>query len=189
MSENQDIQELQGTLDIIEESRVIVINGEITDVLCSKVCLWLLKLEALDSEKDITIMLNSPGGSIQAGFMLIDTMMIIKCQVEVICTGLAASMAAMILMAGSKGKRKMLPHARVMIHQPLGGASLMQAADFEITARQMAKVKKEVYDFICSCTGKSYSQVQEDCDRNFWMDSQEAISYGIVDEVVMRERR
>ncbi len=98
-------------------------------------------------------------------------------------------MAAMILMAGSKGKRKMLPHARVMIHQPLGGASLMQAADFEITARQMAKVKKEVYDFICSCTGKSYSQVQEDCDRNFWMDAKEAISYGIVDEVVMRERR
>ncbi len=184
-----DPQEIQCAFELVEESRVIVINGEITDAMCSKVCLWLLKLEALDAEKEITIMLNSPGGSIQAGFMLIDTMMVLKCPVEVVCTGLAASMGAMILMAGTKGKRKMLPHARVMIHQPLGGASLMQAADFEITAREMARVKKEVYDFICVCTGKTYSQVAEDCDRNFWMDSKEAIAYGIVDEVVTRERR
>lgn len=181
--------EIQDAFSVIKESRVIVINDAITDVICSKVCLWLLKLEAMDAEKDITIMLNSPGGCIQAGFMLIDTMTVLKCPVEVICTGLAASMGALILMAGTKGKRKMLPHARVMIHQPLGGASLMQASDFEISARELTRVKKEVYGFICSSTGKTYKQVQEDCDRNFWMDANEALTYGIIDSIVTREAR
>ena len=181
--------ENNNTLRLNQDSRVLVINGEITDELCAQACIALLQLESEDAEADITIMLNSPGGSVQAGFMLIDTMRILKCDVEVICMGLAASMGAMILMAGTKGKRQALPHARIMLHQPLGGASLMQATDFEITAREMSRTKKEIYDFICSCTGKSYSQVSEDCDRNFWMTSQEAAQYGIIDSVVTRDNR
>lgn len=171
-----------------QDSRVLVINGEITDELCTQACIALLQLESEDAEADITIMLNSPGGSVQAGFMLIDTIRILKCDVEVICMGLAASMGAMILMAGT-GKRQALPHARIMLHQPLGGAPLQQVADFEITAREMSRTKKEIYDFICSCTGKSYSQVSEDCDRNFWLTSEEAAQYGIIDSVVSRETR
>lgn len=179
-----------GTIErVIEDSRVIVIAGEITDEVCIKATMDLLRLEAMDPNDDITIMLNSPGGSVQAGFMLIDAMMVVKPDVEVICMGLAASMGALILMAGAKGKRKMLPHSRVMIHQPLGGAGLMQAADFEITAREMTKVKKDVYDFICSCTGRSAKQVEDDCDRNFWMDARQALEYGIVDAVVTKENR
>lgn len=143
-----------------------------------------------DSLKEIDfIMLNSPGGSVQAGFMLIDTIQTLKCDVEVIVIGLAASMGAMILMAGTKGKRKALPHARIMLHQPLGGAELMQASDFEITAKEMARTKKELYGFICNSTGKTYSQVAEDCDRNFWMSSQEAVEYGIIDGIVTKENR
>ena len=180
--------ENNNTLRLNQDSRVLVINGEITDELCAQACIALLQLESEDAEADITIMLNSPGGSVQAGFMLIDTMRILKCDVEVICMGLAASMGAMILMAGT-GKRQALPHARIMLHQPLGGAGLMQATDFEITAREMARTKKELYDFICTCTGKSYSQVSEDCDRNFWMTAQEAVDYGIIDSVVTRDNR
>lgn len=176
-------------LRLNQDSRILVINGEITDELCAQACIALLQLESEDAEADITIMLNSPGGSVQAGFMLIDTIRILKCDVEVICMGLAASMGAMILMSGSKGKRQALPHSRIMLHQPLGGAQLQQATDFEITAREMSRTKKEIYDFICTCTGKSYSQVSEDCDRNFWLTSKEAVEYGIIDSVVTRETR
>lgn len=177
------------TLRLNQDSRVLVINGEITDELCAQACIALLQLESENNKEDITLMLNSPGGSVSAGFMLIDTIRVLKCDVEVICMGLAASMGAMILMAGTKGKRQALPHARIMLHQPLGGAGLMQASDFEITAKEMARTKKELYDFICSCTGKSYSQVSEDCDRNFWMTAQEGVEYGIIDSVVNRENR
>ena len=181
--------ENNNTLRLNQDSRLLVINGEITDELCAQVCIALLQLESEDAEADITIMLNSPGGSVQAGFMLIDTIRVLKCDVEVICMGLAASMGAMILMAGTKGKRQALPHARIMLHQPLGGASLMQATDFEIVSKEMSRTKKEIYDFICACTGKTYSQVSDDCDRNFWMTSQEAEQYGIIDSVVTRETR
>ena len=177
------------TLRLNQDSRVLVINGQITDELCTQACIALLQLESENDTEDITIMLNSPGGSVQAGFMLIDTIQMLKCDVEVIVIGLAASMGAMILMAGTKDKRKALPHARIMLHQPLGGAELMQASDFEITAKEMARTKKELYDFICNSTGKTYSQVAEDCDRNFWMSSQEAVEYGIIDSIVTREKR
>lgn len=177
------------TLRLNQDSRVLVLNGEISDELCTQACIALLQLEAENDREDITLMLNSPGGSVQAGFMLIDTIRILKCDVEVICMGLAASMGAMILMAGTKGKRKALPHARIMLHQPLGGAQLMQASDFEITAKEMARIKKEIYEFICNCTGKTYGQVAEDCDRNFWMSSQEAVEYGIIDSIVTKESR
>lgn len=181
--------EKNNTLRLNQDSRILVINGEITDELCAQACIALLQLESENDSEDITIMLNSPGGSVQAGFMLIDTMRVLKCDVEVICMGLAASMGAMILMAGTTGKRKALHHARIMLHQPLGGAQLMQASDFEITAREMARTKKELYDFICTCTGKTYGQVAEDCDRNFWMSSQEAVEYGIIDSIVTKESR
>ena len=177
------------TLRLNQDSRVLVLNGEISDELCTQACIALLQLEAENDREDITLMLNSPGGSVQAGFMLIDTIGVLKCDVEVICMGLAASMGAMILMAGTKGKRKALPHSRIMLHQPLGGAQLMQASDFEITAKEMSRTKKEIYDFICSCTGKTLSQVEEDCDRNFWMSAREAVEYGIIDSVVTRNDR
>lgn len=177
------------TLRLNQDSRVLVINGQITDELCTQACIALLQMENENETEDITIMLNSPGGTVQAGFMLIDTIRSLKCDVEIIVMGLAASMGAMILMAGMKGKRKALPHARIMLHQPLGGAELMQASDFEITAREMSKVKREIYEFICSCTGKSFSQVSEDCDRNFWMDARQAQEYGIIDGIVTKENR
>ncbi len=176
-------------LETLKDSRIIVLDGPITDEVCTKACLDLLYLEALDPTKDITILLNSQGGLVQAGYMLIDTMQILKPDIQVICMGLAASMGAMVLMAGTKGKRKALAHAKVMLHQPLGGADLMQATDFEITAREMSKTKKGLFEFISSCTGKSYEQVSLDCDRNFWMTAEEAIDYGIIDSLVTKEER
>ena len=173
----------------LKDSRIIILDGSITDDLCTSICLDMLYLEAIDPTKDITLLLNSQGGSIQAGYMLIDTMRILKPDVQVICMGLAASMGAMILMAGTKGKRKALPHAKVMLHQPLGGANLMQAADFEITAREMSKTKTDIYKFISSCTGKTFEQVSSDCDRNFWMTTKEAMDYGIIDSIVTKESR
>jgi len=180
---------MENTIRLNQDSRVLVLNGEITDELCIQACIALLQLESENESEDITIMLNSPGGSVQAGFMLIDTIRVLKCDVEIIVMGLAASMGAMVLMAGTKGKRRALPHARIMLHQPIGGAQLMQASDFEITAREMSKIKKEVFDFISSCTGKSFRQVSEDCDRDHWMTAQEAIDYGIIDDIVSRDNR
>ena len=176
-------------LRLDQNSRVLILNGEITDELSTRACLALLKMESENAGDDITLMINSPGGSVQAGFMLIDTMRVLRCDVEVICTGLAASMGAVILMAGTKGKRKALPHCRIMLHQPIGGAPFMQATDFEITARELSRTKKEIYEFICTCTGKSFAQVSGDCDRNFWMDPREAMGYGIIDSIVTRENR
>ena len=172
-----------------QDSRVLIINGEINDENCTQACIALLRLEGENETEDITFLLNSPGGSIQAGFMLIDTIRTLKCDVEIIVMGLAASMAAMILMAGTKGKRRALPHAKIMLHQPLGGAQIMQASDLEITAKEMLKTKKEIYEFISSCTGKTYNQVEKDCDRNYWMNAKQAQDYGIIDSIVTRENR
>ena len=180
---------MENTIKLLEDSRVLIINGEIDDDACSQACIALLHLEDLDSEKDITIMINSPGGSISAGFMLVDTIKVLKCDVETICMGLAASMGAVILMAGTKGKRKALPHSRIMLHQPLGGAQMMQAADFQIVAQEMAKVKREIYEFISDNTGKTYKQISRDCDRNYWMNAKQAQAYGIIDAVVTRDNR
>lgn len=180
---------MENTIKLLENSRVLIINGEIDDDACAQACMALLHLEDMDPEKDITIMINSPGGSISAGFMLVDTMRVLKCDVETICMGLAASMGAVILMAGTKGKRKALTHCRIMLHQPLGGAQMMQAADFEIAAQEMSKVKREIYEFISACTGKTYRQVLRDCDRNFWLDACQAQKYGIIDSVVTKEDR
>lgn len=172
-----------------QDSRVLIINGEINDEICTQACIALLRLEGENETEDITILLNSPGGSIQAGFMLIDTIRTLKCDVEIITIGLAASMGAMILMAGTRGKRRALPHAKIMLHQPLGGAQIMQASDLEITAKEMLKTKKEIYEFIASCTGKTFNQVEKDCDRNYWMNAKQAQDYGIIDSIVTRENR
>lgn len=175
--------------NLMKIGRSLVINGDITDSLCAAACLALLELEAENPDEDITILINSSGGSVRAGFMLIDTMKVIKPDVETICMGLAASMAAMVLMAGEPGKRKALPHCRIMLHQPLCGANYMQVSDFEIMTRELAKGKKDIYDFICASTGKSFAQVEECCDRDFWMDVNEAMAFGIVDKVVTKEER
>ena len=136
-------------------------------------------------EKDILIYLNSPGGGVYAGLGIYDTMQYINPDVSTICTGMAASMGAVLLCAGAKGKRTALKHSRVMIHQPLGGAQ-GQASDIEITAREIQKLKKELYEIISAHSGKSYDEVWKDSDRDYWMTSQEAKEYGMIDEVLER---
>jgi len=146
----------------------------------------LLFLESVDSSKDIQIYLNSPGGSVYAGLGIYDTMQLIRPDVATICTGMAASMGAVLLTAGAAGKRSALKHSRVMIHQPMGGAQ-GQASDIEITAREIAKLKEELYTIISDHSGKPYDQVWKDSDRDYWMTAQEAVDYGMVDEVLIRK--
>jgi ATP-dependent Clp protease protease subunit len=147
-----------------------------------------LFLESADAKKDIQIYINSPGGGVYAGLGIYDTMQYIQCDVATICTGIAASMAAVLLCAGEKGKRTALPHSRVMIHQPLGGAQ-GQASDIEITAREIAKLKKELYDIISHHSGKDYDTVWKDSDRDYWMIAEEAKAYGMIDEVLVRSAK
>ena len=145
----------------------------------------MLFLESVDSKKDIQIYLNSPGGGVYAGLGIYDTMQYIKPDVATICTGMAASMGAVLLCAGAAGKRTALKHSRVMIHQPLGGAQ-GQASDIEITAREIMKLKKELYDIIAYHSNQSYEKVETDSDRDYWMTSFEAKEYGMIDEVLLK---
>ena len=170
------------TVRTIPESRIVMLSGEITDEAATEVCVQLLKLDAEANGESITLMINSPGGSVRAGWMVCDTIRHVG-NVETICIGQACSMAAVILMSGKA--RSILPHGRVMLHQPLAGTGLDQASDFEITARELGRSRDELYSYICSCTGKSLSQVTEDCDRDHWLDASEAVAYGIVDEIVL----
>ena len=146
----------------------------------------MLFLESTDASKDIQIYINSPGGSVYAGLGIYDTMQFIKPDVATICTGMAASMGAVLLCAGEKGKRSGLPHSRVMIHQPLGGAQ-GQASDIEITAREILTLKKELYDIIAKHSGQSYEKIEEDSDRDYWMKAEKAKEYGMIDEILTRE--
>ena len=139
-------------------------------------------------KKDIQIYLNSPGGGVYAGLGIYDTMQIISPDVATICTGMAASMGAVLLCAGATGKRTALKHARVMIHQPMGGAQ-GQASDIEITAREIMKLKKELYDIIAEHSGKPYKKVEEDGDRDFWMTAGEAKEYGMIDEILIKQKK
>ena len=148
----------------------------------------LLYLDSSDPGKDISIYINSPGGSVYAGYGIYDTMQFIGCDVSTICTGMAASFAAVLLVAGTKGKRMALPHSRVMIHQPLGGVQ-GQASDIEITAREILKVKKELYTIISTHSGKPYEEVERDSDRDYWMTAEEAKAYGMVDEILVRNSK
>ena len=145
-------------------------------------------LESQDSERDIQIYINSPGGMVYAGLGIYDTMQYLKPDVSTICTGMAASMAAVLMCAGAKGKRFALPHSRVMIHQPMGGAQ-GQASDIEIEAREIQKIKKELYEIIAYHSGKDYDQVWKDSDRDYWMTAAEAKEYGMIDQVLGRDQR
>lgn len=170
------------------KERIIFIGTAIDDNVANVVIAQLLFLESEDSKKDITIYVNSPGGSVSAGLAIIDTMNFIKPDVSTMCTGMAASMGAMILMSGARGKRFILPHSEVMIHQPLGGTQ-GQASDIEIHANHIIQTKKNLYDIIVECTGQDYEQVVKDCDRDNFIPAAEAVKYGkygLVDKVVSK---
>ncbi|SDR70874.1 ATP-dependent Clp protease, protease subunit [Gillisia sp. Hel1_33_143] len=166
--------------------RIIFMGTGINDQVANIIQAQLLFLESTDASKDIQIYINSPGGSVYAGLGIYDTMQFIKPDVATICTGMAASMGAVLLCAGAKGKRSGLPHSRVMIHQPLGGAQ-GQASDIEITAREILTLKKELYDIIAKHTGQPYEKIADDSDRDFWMRAEKAKEYGMIDEVLKRE--
>ncbi|MDX1544974.1 MAG: ATP-dependent Clp endopeptidase proteolytic subunit ClpP [Christiangramia sp.] len=166
--------------------RIIFLGTGINEQVANIVQAQLLFLESTDSSKDIQIYINSPGGSVYAGLGIYDTMQFIKPDVATICTGMAASMGAVLLCAGEKGKRSGLPHCRVMIHQPMGGAQ-GQASDIEITAREILTLKEELYKIIAKHTGQSYEKVHEDSDRDYWMKAEKAKEYGMIDEVLKRE--
>lgn len=166
--------------------RIIFLGTPVSDQVANIIQAQLLFLESTDSSKDIQIYINSPGGSVYAGLGIYDTMQFIKPEVATICTGMAASMAAVLLCAGEKGKRSGLPHSRVMIHQPMGGAQ-GQASDIEITAREIVTLKKELYDIIAEHTGQTYEKVYEDSDRDYWMKAHTAKDYGMIDEVLERQ--
>src|SRR5690554_417949 len=168
--------------------RIIFLGTGINDQVANIINAQLLFLESVDPKKDIQIYLNSPGGGVYAGLGIYDTMQYISPDVATICTGLAASMGAVLMCAGAKGKRTALKHARVMIHQPLGGAQ-GQASDIEITAREILKLKKELYEIISYHSGKPFEEVERDSDRDYWMTSEEAKAYGMVDEVLERKRK
>lgn len=166
--------------------RVIFLGTGIDDYVANVVQAQLLFLESVDSKKDITIYINSPGGGIYAGLGIYDTMQFVKPNIATICTGLAASMGAVLLCAGAKGKRAALPHSRVMIHQPLGGVK-GQASDIEITAKQILTLKKELYEIMALHTGQDFDKIQNDSDRDYWMKADQAEEYGIIDEVLTRK--
>ncbi len=165
------------------KDRVIFLSGEIYDEMANIVVSQLLFLEMEDSNKDITIYINSPGGSITAGMAIYDTMQHIKCDVKTVCVGMAASMGAILLTSGTKGKRFCLPSSEVMIHQPLGGAQ-GQASDIEISAKRIIRMKKQLNSILAKNTGQSLAQIQEDTDRDNFFTAKEAKKYGLIDEVL-----
>ena len=167
--------------------RIIFLGTQIDDYTANVIQAQLLYLDSSDPGKDISIYINSPGGSVYAGYGIYDTMQFIGSDVSTICTGIAASMASVLLVAGTKGKRFALKHSRVMIHQPLGGAQ-GQASDIEIAAREILKVKKELYTIISEHSSKSFEEVMRDGDRDFWMTSLEAKEYGMIDEILTRNK-
>ncbi|MDR1811037.1 MAG: ATP-dependent Clp endopeptidase proteolytic subunit ClpP [Prevotella sp.] len=166
--------------------RIIFLGTAIDDYTANVIQAQLLYLDSADSGKDISIYINSPGGSVYPGYGIYDTMQFISSDVSTICTGIAASMAAVLLVAGQAKKRFALKHSRVMIHQPLGGVQ-GQASDIEITAREIAKIKQEIYEIISTHSGKSVEEVAKDSDRDFWMTAEEAKAYGMVDEILIRK--
>ena len=165
------------------KERIIFIGDEVNDVTASLVVAQLLFLESEDSNKDINLYINSPGGSVTAGMAIYDTMNYIKCDVSTICVGMAASMGAFLLSGGAKGKRFALPNAEIMIHQPLGGTQ-GQATDMEIDVKHMLRIKENLISIMAENAGKDYETVYADCERNNWMTAKEALEYGLIDSVV-----
>ena len=167
--------------------RIIFLGTPVDDYVANIIQAQLLFLQSADATRDISIYINSPGGSVYAGLGIYDTMQFVEPDVATICTGMAASMAAVLLCAGEKGKRSGLKHSRVMIHQPMGGAQ-GQASDIEITAREIQKLKKELYTIIADHSGQEFDKVWADSDRDYWMTSCEAHEYGMIDEVLSRSK-
>ena len=161
----------------------VPINDDAANIIQAQ----LLFLESTEPEKDIQIYINSPGGSVTAGLGIYDTMQLISSDVATICTGLAASMAAILLTAGAAGKRSALPHSRVMIHQPLGGVQ-GQASDIEITAKQILRTKQELYEILSEHSGVDIKKIEQDADRDYWMTASEAKDYGLIDEVLVKRK-
>ncbi|MEG1622461.1 MAG: ATP-dependent Clp endopeptidase proteolytic subunit ClpP [Alistipes sp.] len=179
------------TMDVFSRlmmDRIIFLGVPIYDDAANIIQAQLLFLESSDPDKDIQIYINSPGGSVSAGLGIYDTMQLINCDVATICTGLAASMGAVLLTAGAAGKRSALPHARVMIHQPLGGAQ-GQASDIEITAREILKTRKELYEILAAHSGATYKKIEKDADRDYWLSAKEAKAYGLIDEVLTKRKK
>lgn len=171
------------------KDRIIILSGEIDTNICELIKANLLYLESLDSEEDITLYINSPGGSVYDGLGLLDIMEYIKPEIGTINTGLAASMAAIILSSGSKGKRKALKRSRTMIHQPMGGYSgWSQASDIEIEAKEINELKKQLYEIISENSGQTYNKVEKDGDRDYWLSANDAKKYGLIDEVLTKRR-
>jgi ATP-dependent Clp protease protease subunit len=178
------------TMDVFSRlmmDRIIFLGAPIYDDVANIIQAQLLFLESADPDRDIQIYINSPGGSVSAGLGIYDTMQLVKPEVATICTGLAASMGAILLTAGAAGKRSALPHSRVMIHQPLGGAQ-GQASDIEITAREIVRTRHELYEIIALHTGRDIEKIERDGDRDYWMGATEAKEYGLIDEVVAKRR-
>ena len=178
------------TMDVFSRlmmDRIIFLGAPIYDDAANIIQAQLLFLESVDPEKDIQLYINSPGGSVSAGLGIYDTMQLVNCDVATICTGLAASMGAVLLTAGTAGKRSALPHSRVMIHQPLGGAQ-GQASDIEITAREILRTKRELYEILSSHAGVPIKKIEKDADRDYWMTADEAKSYGLIDEVLKKRK-
>lgn len=176
------------TMDVFSRlmmDRIIFLGAPIYDDAANIIQAQLLFLESVDADKDIQLYINSPGGSVSAGLGIYDTMQLISCDVATICTGMAASMGAVLLTAGAAGKRSALPHSRVMIHQPLGGVQ-GQASDIEITAREIAKTKRELYEILASHSGKPIEKIEADADRDYWLTAAEAAEYGLIDKVLSR---
>ena len=178
------------TMDVFSRlmmDRIIFLGLPIDDYVANIIQAQLLFLESTDPSKDIQIYFNSPGGSVYAGLGIYDTMQYISADVATICTGMAASMGAVLLTAGEKGKRSALKHSRIMIHQPMGGAQ-GQAVDIEITAKQIIQLRKELYEIIAEHSGNKFEKIEKDSDRDFWMTAQEAKDYGMIDEVLQRTK-
>ncbi len=167
--------------------RIIFLGSGVDDYVANVIQAQLLFLESVDANKDISIYINSPGGGVYAGLGIYDTMQFIKPEINTICTGMAASMGAVLMCAGQKGKRSALPHSRIMIHQPLGGAQ-GQASDIEITAREILKLKDELYEILAKHTGQPIEKIRKDSDRDYWMTAKEAKEYGMIDEILIRNK-
>ena len=167
--------------------RIIFLGAPIYDDAANIIQAQLLFLESVDAQKDIQLYINSPGGSVSAGLGIYDTMQLVSCDVATICTGMAASMGAVLLTSGAAGKRSALPHSRVMIHQPLGGVQ-GQASDIEITAREIAKTKRELYDILSTHSGVSLEKIEADADRDYWLTAAEAKEYGLIDSVLSKRK-
>ena len=176
------------TMDVFSRlmmDRIIFLGAPIYDDAANIIQAQLLFLESVDPSKDIQIYINSPGGSVSAGLGIYDTMQLVNCDVSTICTGMAASMGAVLLTAGAKGKRSALPHSRVMIHQPLGGVQ-GQASDIEIPAREIARTKRELSEILAEHSGVAIEKIERDADRDYWLTAAEAKEYGLIDEVLTK---